>query len=66
MLKDSASVSAAGAQARLPTRDELIGRGIPVVRRIAFRLARRLPPNVDVGDLIGAGTEGTAGGSCPT
>jgi RNA polymerase sigma factor for flagellar operon FliA len=41
-----------------PTRDELIARGIPIVRRLAFRLARRLPPNVDVGDLIGAGTEG--------
>ena len=42
----------------LPSRDELIATGIPRVRRIAFRLARRLPPNVDVGDLIGAGTEG--------
>jgi RNA polymerase sigma factor for flagellar operon FliA len=41
-----------------PTRDELIQRGLPIVRRLAFRLARRLPPNVDVGDLIGAGTEG--------
>jgi RNA polymerase sigma factor for flagellar operon FliA len=36
----------------------MIQRGLPIVRRIAFRLARRLPPNVDVGDLIGAGTEG--------
>jgi RNA polymerase sigma factor for flagellar operon FliA len=41
-----------------PSREELIERGLPIVRRIAFRLARRLPPNVDVGDLIGAGTEG--------
>jgi hypothetical protein len=40
------------------TREEMIARGIPIVRRIAFRMARRLPPNVDVGDLIGAGTEG--------
>ena len=40
------------------SRDDLIALGIPRVRRIAFRLARRLPPNVDVGDLIGAGTEG--------
>ena len=39
-------------------RDEMIQRGLPLVRRLAFRLARRLPPNVDVGDLIGAGTEG--------
>jgi RNA polymerase sigma factor for flagellar operon FliA len=41
-----------------PTRDELIARGLPIVRRVAFRLARRLPPNVDVGDLIGAGNAG--------
>jgi RNA polymerase sigma factor for flagellar operon FliA len=41
-----------------PSREELIERGLPIVRRLAFRLARRLPPNVDVGDLIGAGTEG--------
>src|SRR5688500_2483293 len=41
-----------------PSRDELITRGLPIVRRLAFRLARRLPPNVDVGDLIGSGTEG--------
>ncbi|MFM2416348.1 MAG: hypothetical protein RL385_1071 [Pseudomonadota bacterium] len=40
------------------SREEMISRGIPIVRRIAFRMARRLPPNVDVGDLIGAGTEG--------
>jgi RNA polymerase sigma factor for flagellar operon FliA len=41
-----------------PTREELIAVGLPIVRRVAFRLARRLPPNVDVGDLIGAGSEG--------
>lgn len=39
-------------------RDDLVQKGLGVVRRIAFRLARRLPPNVDVGDLISAGTEG--------
>jgi len=39
-------------------RDKLIEEGLPIVRRLAFRLARRLPPNVDVGDLIGAGSEG--------
>jgi RNA polymerase sigma factor for flagellar operon FliA len=38
-------------------RDELIRRGIVLVRRLAFRLARRLPPHVDVDDLISAGTE---------
>src|ERR1700712_5575100 len=58
MLKDAgASVLGAYATQR-PSRDELIQRGLPIVRRLAFRLARRLPPNVDVGDLIGAGTEG--------
>lgn len=58
MLKD-AGAGALGAYAReRPSRDELIQRGLPIVRRLAFRLARRLPPNVDVGDLIGAGTEG--------
>ena len=40
------------------TREELVTRGLPIVRRLAFRLVRRLPPNVDVGDLIGAGSEG--------
>lgn len=40
------------------SRDELVTIGLPIVRRIAFRMARRLPPSVEVGDLIGAGTEG--------
>ncbi|MGF1465939.1 MAG: RNA polymerase sigma factor FliA [Sandaracinaceae bacterium] len=41
-----------------PDRDDLIAAGLPIVRRVAFRLARRLPPHVDVDDLIGAGSEG--------
>lgn len=41
-----------------PSREELIASGLPIVRRIAYRMARRLPPSVDVGDLIGAGNEG--------
>lgn len=40
------------------SRDQRIAEGLPLVRRLAFRLAKRLPPNVDVGDLIGAGSEG--------
>ncbi len=40
------------------SREELIQVGLPIVRRLAFRLARRLPASVDVGDLIGAGSEG--------
>lgn len=39
-------------------RDELIALGLPLVRRLAVRIARRLPPHVSVDDLIGAGTEG--------
>jgi RNA polymerase sigma factor for flagellar operon FliA len=57
-MKDAAATMASGYSAPRPSRDELIERGLPIVRRLAFRLARRLPPNVDVGDLIGAGTEG--------
>jgi RNA polymerase sigma factor for flagellar operon FliA len=49
--------SAAGSQQEA-AREELIRQGLPLVRRMAFRMARRLPPNVDVNDLIGAGTEG--------
>ncbi len=39
-------------------RAALVTRGLPLVRRMAYRMARRLPPSVDVGDLIGAGNEG--------
>lgn len=48
------------APARPPrsARDELVSAGLPIVRRLAYRLARRLPRSVDVRDLIGAGTEG--------
>ena len=52
------SASAQAAYYSPPTRDDLIQRGLPIVRRLAFRMARRLPPSVDVGDLIGAGSEG--------
>jgi RNA polymerase sigma factor FliA len=58
MLKEASTANTGAVGAPRPSRDELIQRGLPIVRRIAFRLARRLPPNVDVGDLIGAGTEG--------
>ncbi len=39
-------------------RQQWITEGLELVRRTAFRLARRLPAHIDVGDLIGAGTEG--------
>lgn len=58
MMRNDAPVGPTTPSVPAPDRDELIARGIPVVRRLAFRMARRLPPNVDVGDLIGAGTEG--------
>ncbi|MEM1414929.1 MAG: RNA polymerase sigma factor FliA [Myxococcota bacterium] len=57
-----APVRGYGASARpAPSRQErdaLVRRGLPIVRRLAFRMARRLPASVEVGDLIGAGSEG--------
>lgn len=41
-----------------PSPAELLEIGIPLVRRVAFRLARRLPSHLDVDDLIAAGNEG--------
>jgi RNA polymerase sigma factor for flagellar operon FliA len=61
MLTDPTTPYTAHAQANQPqdaSREDLIRLGLPLVRRMAFRMARRLPPNVDVNDLIGAGTEG--------
>jgi RNA polymerase sigma factor FliA len=58
MLRSEIPPAIETPRAPMLSRDEMISRGIPVVRRLAFRMARRLPPNVDVGDLIGAGTEG--------
>jgi RNA polymerase sigma factor for flagellar operon FliA len=54
MLKESGS-SQEGLQ---PYQEQLVAKALPLVRRMAFRLARRLPPNVEVDDLIGAGAEG--------
>ncbi len=59
MLNESiTSYAAVSVNTQNASRDELIRLGLPLVRRMAFRMARRLPPNVDVDDLIGAGTEG--------
>jgi RNA polymerase sigma factor for flagellar operon FliA len=60
MLTDPTSpyTTAQATQVQSAGRDDLIRLGLPLVRRMAFRMARRLPPNVDVNDLIGAGTEG--------
>ena len=38
--------------------DELVRRHTPLVRRIAYHLMSRLPPSVDLGDLIQSGTIG--------
>ena len=51
-------INAAEKLPRVYDRDSMVEIGLPIVRRVAFRLARRLPPNVEVDDLIGAGTEG--------
>jgi RNA polymerase sigma factor for flagellar operon FliA len=60
MLTDPTSPYSAAQTHRAESagRDDLIRLVLPLVRRMAFRMARRLPPNVDVNDLIGAGTEG--------
>lgn len=59
MLTDPTSpYTAQNSTSQDQAREELIRQGLPLVRRMAFRMARRLPPNVDVNDLIGAGTEG--------
>ncbi len=50
--------AATGSSKSREAEADLIQRGLPIVRRLAFRLARRLPPNVEVDDLIGAGNEG--------
>jgi RNA polymerase sigma factor for flagellar operon FliA len=39
-------------------RDALVAVGLPIVRRVAHGVARRVPSHVDIGDLVGAGTEG--------
>lgn len=51
-------LSAQKVNSPMLTRDQLIELGLPIVRRTAFRMARRLPPSVEVDDLISAGTEG--------
>lgn len=38
--------------------DEHLEAGMQLVRRLSFRMARRMPPNIDVDDLISAGMEG--------
>jgi RNA polymerase sigma factor for flagellar operon FliA len=58
MLNEPTDRYGAQASRTLPTREDLIALGLPIVRRVAFRMARRLPPNVEVNDLIGAGMEG--------
>ncbi len=39
-------------------REDLVARGLPIVRRVARRVTRRIPPHVELADLVSAGTEG--------
>ena len=45
-------------QAEEPTRDQLVIEHVDVVKSIANRLARRLPPSVETNDLISIGMLG--------
>lgn len=60
MLRQPEDPYAAAMRAGAPqrSREDLIQLGLPIVRRMAFRMARRLPSHIEVNDLIGAGTEG--------
>src|SRR6185312_15396973 len=52
------SVGAYAAQRSRPDADALVTRHAELVKRIAYHLAGRLPPSVDVADLIQAGMLG--------
>lgn len=54
---DTSGYGASEAENAL-NREEFLVKGMELVRRMAFRMARRLPSNVQVDDLIGAGMEG--------
>ncbi len=47
-----------GTERKDPERDQLVVDFLPLVRRIALRVRRRLPPNVEVDDLISSGVLG--------
>jgi RNA polymerase sigma factor for flagellar operon FliA len=47
-----------GAERKDPQHDELVVNLLPLVSRIALRIRRRLPPNVEVDDLISGGVLG--------
>lgn len=52
------SVASEYLQLQRESADELVRRHAPLVRRIAYHLMGRLPPSVDVGDLIQSGMIG--------
>ncbi len=52
------SVASEYLQVQRESADELVRRHAPLVRRIAYHLMGRLPPSVDVGDLIQSGMIG--------
>jgi len=51
-ITEHAEISAQGK------RDDMIAEGIPLVKYIAYRIASRVPQNVDVDDLINSGIMG--------
>ena len=52
------SVATEYLQLQRQSADELVKTHAPLVRRIAYHLMGRLPPSVDVGDLIQSGMIG--------
>ncbi|MET0329804.1 MAG: RNA polymerase sigma factor FliA [Dyella sp.] len=52
------SVASEYLQLQRESADQLVRRHAPLVRRIAYHLMGRLPPSVDVGDLVQAGMIG--------
>src|SRR5690242_20799658 len=52
------SVASEYLQLQKQSADELVRQHAPLVRRIAYHLMGRLPPSVDVGDLIQSGMIG--------
>jgi len=54
-----ATLSGSGAPSTLnPAQQELLREQLPIVRRIARRMSKRLPPCVELDDLVSAGTVG--------
>lgn len=55
MSKGAAAVALAGLNTKVDTQREIYERYLPIVRRIAMRTVRSLPPSVTIDDVISAG-----------